>query len=151
MHPHVAKITEGLRRCDTAGGSVFKLSCRFFRDDKKKTELRVSCCQSVPQPTTEQRRPGTSQYLSCNASLFKILTHIKENLGWQDVIRITCDDATSTRGSRGIRRLQGRYKMPPFLDSETVVSNLENAPQEQPRPAHIASRSTKWQPPVLAP
>jgi len=32
--------------------------------------LRLSCFQSVTQPATELRRRGTSQHLSCNASVF---------------------------------------------------------------------------------
>jgi len=78
VHLHAAKITEVLRHCGKAGDRVLKL--QILRNDETKTELRVSCCQSVPQPTTEQKRRGTSQYLSCNASPFKILTDIKTNL-----------------------------------------------------------------------
>src|SRR6266568_509581 len=52
----------------------------------RKTELRVSCCQSVPQPTTKQRRRAPPSIFRATPRLPKILTDIKAN-SW----RARCD------------------------------------------------------------
>jgi hypothetical protein len=90
--------------------------------------LRVFCFQSVTQPATEHRRRGTSQHLSCNASVFLIAAPTVGRF------RLAICDAHHL----------GRFEQPTILDSMDCSSPAKNSTRLQNRGHRALRDSGLW-------